>query len=277
VDAQTTALLALFVFLGFTTQTMIGFGAALVTLTLGTFLVPINDLVPLVVTVSLAQTSLLVWRERGHVERRLVLTRIVPLMSLGAAGGVYVASLEPGEILERILGGLVVGFAAWELWGLWSTRGQRPVEPLERAPDPATPAPAPTAPAPAAPAPAAPASGALTRWLVGPGMVAAGVTQGLYGTGGPLLVASVAPLGLDKRVFRATLTAVWLVINAGLSAWFVVSGRLDRDDLPVLGWFLPALALALIVGEWGHSRVDERRFRGFVALLLVGSGLALLI
>jgi len=77
------------------------------------------------------------------------------------------------------------------------------------------------------------------------------------------------------RASTNTLSAVWLVLNMVLVAAFSIEGRYDLEvgaDLLVL---LPAVPLGIVLGELLHARVDERRFKGVVWILLIAAAVSL--
>ena len=102
----------------------------------------------------------------------------------------------------------------------------------------------------------------------------AGITHGLFASGGPLLVYALAGVNLDKARFRATLVVVWFCLNSALTFAFALDGSL-APALAHLGLYLPLLALGVFAGERLHHRVDEQRFFRIIyaALAMVGAKL----
>lgn len=84
-------------------------------------------------------------------------------------------------------------------------------------------------------------------------------------------------MGLEKSTFRTTLCAVWLTLNIGLLAGFLIDGRLNADALPALAVLLPAGGVALALGHAIHDRLDPARFRIAVQALLLFAGGALIL
>lgn len=231
--------------LGFAVQAMAGFGNGLICVTLGAHFLPIPELVALVVPLSIVQTAWITGRNRHHLDRPLLLRRVLPLMGTGAvAGFVLLPVLGEATELELALGSLVVLLALRELWRL-------------RTPELASPA--------------------LPRAGANAAMLAAGVVHGLFATGGPLLVYALGQELPDRRRFRATLCAVWLSLNSLLIVGFVHQGRLGPAQLAML----PVLYLAMAVGTWGGDRLHDlaspRTFRLAVYGLLLLGGLSLLL
>jgi hypothetical protein len=210
-----------------------------IALALGLHLFPLGELLPVFVPLGLFVSSWLVARGHAHVDRRLLLARILPWMGLGLALGLAIFERASHELLRRAFGAFVVALAALELWRLLRE----------------------SALAREIPAPAATAA-----------LLGAGVMHGMFSTGGPLLVWALGKSIPEKRAFRATLSCVWLVLGSALTAAYALSGRLDGGSLRATAALVPVLALAIAAGEWAHHRLDERRFRVLVYALLLVSG-----
>jgi len=239
------AIAAGLVLVSFSTGALAGFGSVIIALTLGAHTQPIEWWVVRLVPLNLFLNGYLVLRHGAHADRRLVLTRVLPLMGLGAAGGYAVAGLLSGPTLKVAFGVFVVVLAAKELLVAAKIL------------------PTPTRPLPG------PLGGAL--------MTLAGVIHGIYASGGPLLVYTLSRAGLMKASFRSTLAVIWLALNVALTAAFLISGRLDEAALVDVLSLLPVVVLATALGEWGHHKIDEARFRVVVFTLLLVAGGALVL
>jgi uncharacterized membrane protein YfcA len=79
-------------------------------------------------------------------------------------------------------------------------------------------------------------------------------------------------LGDDKSRFRATLSALWLVLNGALAVSYAVDGSLGRGSLARSLSLVPALLAGLWLGERIHARVRGPSFRRGVFALLVVAG-----
>lgn len=225
--------------IAFAAEATTGFGATVIALALGIHLFPLGELLPVFVPLGLFVSTWLVLRGRAHVDRRLLLARILPWMGLGLVAGLVIFERASHELLRRAFGVFVVTLAAIELWRLVRESAvRREVSPP-----------------------------AATAALLG-----AGVMHGMFSTGGPLLVWALGKSLPEKRAFRATLSCVWLVLGSALTIAYALNGRLDGGSLRATAALLPVLALAIGAGEWAHHRLDERRFRVIVYALLLGSG-----
>ncbi len=236
------------IFLSYAVQTVTGFGSMLLAVTFGAHLLGIREIVTLAVPISMVQTGYIVWRHRDGIAWRLLLRRILPLMGLGMALGFSAFAGTESVWLRYGFAVMVLVLAARELW----LRVRTSADPKRVA-----------RPMPAAASVAA--------------MFGAGIIHGIYATGGPMLVYALGRESLSKHAFRSTLSAVWLVLNAGLLIGFSIEGRYAPAvglDLLVL---LPAVPLGVALGEWVHDRVDQRRFELAIFSLLIAAAISLLI
>lgn len=225
--------------LSFAVEATTGFGATVIALALGVHLFTLGELLPVFVPLGLLLSSWLALRGRAHVDRRLLLARILPWMGLGLAVGLAIFEHASQGLLRRAFGAFVVALAALELARMVRAQHDQP----------------------ALPPPAA------TVALLG-----AGVMHGMFSTGGPLLVWALGRSLPSKRAFRATLACVWLVLGCALTASYAANDRLDGHTLRASAALVPVLGVALAAGEWAHHRLDERRFRVLVYALLLGAG-----
>ncbi len=235
---------AAIVALAFSVEATIGFGATMIAVALGVHLFPLGELLPVFVPLGLVMSSWLVVRNRAFVDRRLLLGRILPWMGLGLLVGLVIFETASHELLRRLFGGFVAVLAGLELRRLLRTDQQRPGV----APRAATPA-----------------------------MIGAGVIHGMFSTGGPLLVWALGRTLTEKRVFRATLVCVWLVLGSMLTLSYAWNDRLGAHTLRATASLVPVLGVAFVLGDWAHHRLDERRFRVLVYVLLLGAGLSSLL
>jgi len=238
-------LLAACVGIAYTVEATAGFGSIVIALTLAAQLHPIQELLPVLVPLSVGLTCFMVIRYRTHVDVALLLRRILPFMVPGVVLGFAVFVNAPAGLLTRLLGVFVIGIAALELWRAFG-QGDARARPFGRLGFSAT-------------------------------MFGAGLFQGIMATGGPVLVYALGRLELPKASFRATLALVWLCLNTGLVTSYVLTGRLGTQNVRTVVWLVPVVVCALAFGEWLHHRLDEEDFRRMVLVLLAGAGFALVV
>lgn len=233
--------LALCVLLAYSIEAATGFGSIVIALSLAALVLPLTQLVPVLVPLNVLMTSVLTVRHRQHIAWRLLLRQILPLMVAGTGIGYLLLPWLDAALAKLMFAILLLWFAGRELWRL-------------RRPTPAA---------------------QMPRWRMPPLMLAAGISHGLFASGGPLLVYALAGSTLDKARFRATLLAVWLTLNGALTLAFLLDGRLSKA-LPTVLWLAPLLPAGMLIGHQLHQRLDEHRFRQLVYVLLLLVGIALL-
>ncbi len=243
-DTVSVTALAAIVFLASFAQTLSGFGFAVVVVTLGAFLRPITELVPLIVPLVTGLSAWIAWRDRKDIQLRLLFAGILPALVVGTILGQYVFRTLAGAWMERVFGVIVVLLALSE---------------LVRRPSPDA------------------VARTLPRPVAGAALLVSGVMQGLYAAGGPPLAYVLARSSLTKSQLRATVSALWALIDAGMTAGFLMGGRLGPAQVPELALFGVATILAMPGAEVAHRRISPERFRTvlFVFLLVSGAVLAL--
>lgn len=247
--AQAT-ILASIVFVAFSVQAVTGFGAVILSLSVGALVVPIDTLLPVLVSASTALNLWFFVRDRGDIDRRVLLGRVLPWMGAGVGMGLVAAPYLDADTLTRGFGVFVVALAIWQLAASRSRRAAGSSTPRT----------------PSAPSGAV----AATAWLV-----AAGVVHGMVASGGPLLVHAVQREGLSPRSFRATLLTVWLTLNVVILVSWALGGRFTGDVGRHMVVAAPSVALAIIVGDRLHRHLDAERFRVVVYVVLAVSGVLL--
>lgn|SRR5690554_3599983 len=229
-------LLVLFILLSYTVEAVTGFGSIVIALSLGALIMPVPELLPILVPLNIIMTSWLTFKLRKQIDLPLLWQRILPLMLLGTMVGYVLLPWLNERWLKPLFGLLIVWFSSRELWRL---RHSRPAH--------------------------------HSAWLTIPLIFFAGISHGLFASGGPLLVYALAGTSLDKAHFRATLICVWFLLNSALTIAFLLDGRL-LPALPTVAYLALLLPLGVWLGEKLHSRVDELLFRKLIYGLLLITG-----
>jgi len=225
-------------------ETVTGFGATVMALSLGAHLVDVEVLVVALVLVAWIQSAWIVARGFRYIRWDLLLTRILPFCALGLPLGVWCFRSLGGESLKLVLGAFVVLVSSMEIYRLFRKGSE-----AERLPP------------------------AVGMGLLGGG----GFFHGLFASGGPMVVYYASREIQEKSSFRATLSVLWLSLNTVLIISYAIFGRLIGQPTKLALYFLPALAFGILVGEILHSRVNELAFKMLVQIVLFFTGVSLLI
>jgi len=233
------AALGLVALIAFSVEGAIGFGGTVIAVSLGAQLAPLELLLPAFVPLNLAMSAWLLGTGVRAISWRVLLLEIVPMVAIGAAGGLALAHVGSGRALVIAFGCFVVVLAGLSLL--------RP--------------------------PARPLAGPIRGGLLALG----GIAHGLFGTGGPMIVYVARRRIADKRAFRATLAVLWLALNTLLLVNFIVLGRYGRATLDTGLVLALAIVPGLWLGERVHRALEPARFERLVwsVLLVAGAALAL--
>jgi uncharacterized membrane protein YfcA len=238
-------LFALVVVGGYLVQTATGFGSTLICVTFGSQLIGLQEVVHLVVPISFLQTGYIALRHHDGIAWTLLLRRVLPLMGCGMAFAFIMVAHVDGPWLGLAFGIMVMALAVRDLHRLLGSS----VVLDERI--------------------SASASAAA--------LLGAGVVHGIYASGGPMLVYAIGREGLTKKIFRSTLSVVWILLNTILVLRFALGGIYAPNVLRDVAFLVPAVPIGIVLGEWIHHRVDERRFKIGVLVLLVAAAISLIV
>lgn len=244
VDSSLVAF-ALIVLGAYLVQTAIGFGSMLICVTFGAQFLELEQVIRWAIPLSFLQTGYIVVRHADGIRWSLLLRRVLPLMALGMAAAFAVLAYVRGPWLGLAFGLMVFVLSARDIGQL--RRAASITEPPI----------------------SLPASVAA--------LFSAGLIHGIYASGGPMLVYAIGQEGFGKRDFRSTLCMVWITLNVILVGRFVSMGAYQQSDFYRILFLLPAVPLGIVLGEWIHHRVDERRFRMAVLVLLLAAALSLIL
>ena len=215
-----------------------GFGSGLIAIPILSLMIPLKVAVPLVVMLDylasagqgLSQRQSIQWGEIGRL--------IIPAL-IGVAAGLLVFHRVDAGLLARLLGGFVVVYALYTLWG-------------------------PTMPR---------ASG----WWAVPAAISGGAIGTLFGTGGPFYVTYLKARQLDKTMFRATFACIFLLDGTARVTGYLGTEVIDIELLVLLAMSLPLMILGMYLGGRIHTSVSPEAFTRGISILLLASGTSLML
>ncbi len=229
----------LIVFIAIFTQTVTGFGLALVSMPLLVIVVGLQVAAPLVAIVAGVAELLLLLRYRADLNLRAV-TRLTAASLLGVPLGIYALRQVDGAIVTTLLGILVLGYALYALFG-------------------------PTLPTLDRPA-----------WAYGFGFFS-GILGGAYNTGGPPVIIYGNCRRWPPAEFKSNLQGFFLVNSGFILIGHAISGNFTAVVWHQALIALPAILLAVLLGSRLDRYLDPERFRRIVLFVLLGLGASLLL
>ena len=108
-------------------------------------------------------------------------------------------------------------------------------------------------------------------------LIAAGLIHGLFVCGGPLLVTYASAKIKNPKKFRATISAVWVVLNTIILFADIKDGYFTPQLIPNLTICMVLLFLALVVGEKIAKHLSKNAFLLISYFLMFDSGISLLL
>lgn len=234
-----TWLVAGVVFLGVFTQSLTGFGVALVTMALLPDLIGIRMASPLVALVSLSVEIVLLTRYHHAIELRPVV-RMIGAALVGIPFGIACVRLLDENLVLGLLGLVVAGYALYALSGVRLPELKHPAWP----------------------------------YLAG---LAGGFLGGAYNTSGPPVIIYGNCSRWEPEQFKSNLQGYFLVSSLVVLGGHAFSRNLTAQVWQAYLRLLPVIGLALIAGLLLDGRVSPLGFRKLVLVVLVVMGIRLML
>ncbi len=236
--------LAGIVLLAYTTQALAGFGSIIISVTLAAHFYPIEFLLPVVVPLDILLNTYIISRHHLHIRLRLLVKTILPLMMAGLLIGIGLFHYIQGNLLKMVFGIFVVVISVSQLFIV----GKRLESRIS-----------------------------LPPWISGLLFFLGGIIQGIYASGGPIIVYAAGRLNLAKAAFRSTLCALWIILNLVLVSAYVITGKMSAETFRYHALLLPVVIAGLFLGERLHDTINEYQFKVFIYLVLAVAGMSIVL
>jgi len=226
------------VFFGCFTQSLTGFGVALVTMALLPSLIGLQVATPLVALIGIALEVLMLIRYRASIRFKSILALIVSSTIAIPVGVVYLRRLDELVALF-ILGLILVLFAVYALTGY-------------RLPDLSHPA---------------------WAWLFG---LVSGLLGGAYNTAGPPVIVYGNCRKWSPQEFKSNLSGFFIVGSLVVVITHWLNGNFTSNVWTTFLFSLPMLLAGFLLGQSMDRWLNPEIFRKIVLVLLVVLGLRLM-
>jgi len=234
----TTIFVGLIVFLAAFTQSLSGFGLALVSMALLPAVTGIRMATPLVALIAIVIEAVLMIRYRQSLDVHAI-WKVVLAAVIGTPLGVLFLSRVDERIALTILGLVIAGYALYALLGLKLPR-------LENS------------------------FCAYTAGLVG------GMLGGAYNTSGPPVIVYADCRRWPPDVFKSNLQGYFIISSLVIAASHAFSGNLTAPVWRMFWWTLPFIVVGLLAGLSLDRWLNPVMFRRVVLVLLVLMGIRLM-
>lgn len=226
------------------TESVAGFGKTVISVTLGTNFYPIEFLLPVLVPLNLILSSYIVIKYIKYSDKNFLLKEILPFMLSGLIFGIFIFGFVKGLILKKIYGLLVLFLSIKELRVLFSKQTENTKNFSKKE---------------------------FNLWLL-----LSGIIQGIYASGGPLLVYALSSKKITKEFMRTNLAIIWLIMNTILLINYIITNKINYETIKLSLLVLPVIPVGIIIGDVLHHKIDEQIFKKVVYLLLCVAGTIIL-
>jgi uncharacterized membrane protein YfcA len=226
------------IFLGAFTQSLTGFGIALVAMAILPSLLGLHVATPLVALAGIVLESIMLIRYRESLQVKSI-WRLLAASLIAIPFGVYSLRQLDERIALFVLGLVVAGYALYALIGFRLPELHHP----------------------------------LWAWLTG---FACGMLGGAYNTAGPPIVIYGNCRQWSPQEFRSNLSGFFIVNSLMVVSTHFLSGNFTREVISVFWWALPAVALGFIAGQSVDRWLNPEIFRKLVLVVLIVLGIRLM-
>ncbi len=232
------AIVSVIGFAGMFIRGLTGFGSALVMMPLMLFFFDIQTSVIAINIVEIAGVFSVTMNARHDIDRQY-LKILLPITIVGIAVGSFFLISFDLEILKRIFGVLTVIFALRIVINLRPTASRQKKWPFSW--------------------------GYLSGAL-------GGILGGIFGTPGPPITIYLENQIDSQKVLRATLLIYFIALDIIRITVYGCSGIVNLDMLKLAAVMLPASLVGSYCGQFINLQINDKIFRGVVAVLLVVTG-----
>ena len=236
---MTTFWVGMAIFLAVFTQSISGFGSALVAMALLPALIGIRVATPLVAVVALALEVVLIIRYHQALDVKAI-WRVILAALIGSPLGVHFLSNVNEKISLTLLGVVITGYAIYALLGLKMPR-------LEKS---------------------------FWAYLAG---FFGGLLGGAYNTSGPPVILYADCHRWPSDVFKSNLQGYFVVSSVVVLSSHVLNGNLTPQVWHLFWWITPFMLFGLITGLSLDRWLNPILFRRVVLALLVIMGIRLMV
>ena len=233
-DIFVVSVVVLIIFLSTLVRSIFGFGNALIAMPLLALVIGVKGATPLVALAGLVISLIMLIREW----RELVWKDTLVLLTSSLAGlplGLLLLTVLPETVVRTILGLILIGFGIYNLLGVKLPVLERPI-------------------------------------LAVPFGFLAGILGGAYNANGPPIVIYGVMRGWKKEAFRASLQGFFFVSSVMIVAGHALSGFWSRQTMTAFFASLPAVILAVFLGEKFAKKITQENFNRMIYAFLALMG-----
>lgn len=227
-------------------QGITGFAGTVLAMPFSVMSVGFNTAKPILNVLGILAGIYVVALSYKHIDKKEFL-KCTAVMLFGTAVGIYIKSFFTAneQLLYKILGATVIAVGLSGIYKMFIKKDS-----ADR-----------------------PHSEAVSYLL----LVSSGIVHGMFVCGGPLLVAYLTRKIKSKQAFRATVSAIWIVLNGVIMADDIKAGYFNVRVCVLLLVCAAVLFAAMAIGNVLYKKMSRDLFMKITYVLLVISGTSLFI
>lgn len=225
-------------FFAYTVQAITGFAGNIFAMPVGTMLLGLESTVSVLNAMGFFACGLLTVLNIKSVNWR-ELGKILAVMVVFMFVGIWLDTLMPLHVLLKVYGAVIVVIGAKNL-----------IRPQTKF---------------------------LPEWVLWIVLALAGLIQGMFVSGGALLVIYAVQKLRDRQQFRITLSATWTVLNFIYAAVAFQQGHFTGDVVQIIVFCIPLAVIATFLGSKLQKRISQEKFLKLTYVLILCIGVLLLV
>lgn len=231
------------IFIAYFIQGVTGFGSAIFALPLASIFMPLNTIIPSLLVFSVMQNTSIVVTDRKHIIKG-DLIKIISLILIGVPFGIILFNKLPENILKIFLSLMIIyiSISSFTKMKTKKDKSNNKTSPFD-----------------------------FLYLFFG------GCIHGAFGTGGPLIVVYFVKRIHNKKIFRATMCFIWMVINIILIMQRAIEGWYTTEVLILIGCSAFFVIIGTYFGNIVHNHISEEKFLKVSYVILLCTGISLLV
>lgn len=230
------------VFIGYTIQTISGFGAIIFALPLSLFVVNRLEILPVFLIMSVIQSFAVAYRDKDFLIKK-EFAIMFSLAMIGMPFGIFLGDLIPVNIMNILLGIFIITNSVFSLWVTFKEKNEE--------------------------------NSLLMKTYHRTYPFFSGFLQAAYGVGGPLIGTYMDKLTHNKKTYRGMISLYWCLLNPFIIAGYISRGEVSSVHLKMFFLLIPAVLLGLFIGNKTVDKITKNKFQVFVHVLLIAIGITL--
>ena len=210
------------------------FGFSLFALPILAVFMPLKIIVPMLVIYSIIMNSIILYKIREHVKIKRILMLIIAAVIATPIGANMLINMN--ERVLQLIVGVIVAISALSFYFGYKIK----------------------------------ISNEKIAYI--PVGFLSGLLNGSVSLSGPPVILFLTNQGVEKQVFRATLTAYFWILNIMTTITFIYKRLISAETLQFTLYLLPALVIGVLIGIKLGNKVKEETFKKLTTVLLVCMG-----